>query len=168
MKLMRIALVFFLVMITPFWAFAQEEAAASDEASEGMTEPYSEHSLAAWHHVNEILSDFMPVHVASEMSLIAYHLAAEQMCDGVHTDPAKSGAAILELRPTNWDDLSEKAQQHWRDQFLTGFGIVLGVMIAEHAEHLGSFCEEVGTLITTDGNDWHYFDTSQPPAESES
>lgn len=162
MKIMKIALITMLALLSPMWAAAQEGAEADT------TEPYAEHSIAAWDHVNEILSDFMPPHVASKMSMVAYHLAAEQICDGVHTDPAKSGQAVLDLRPTNWDDLSEKAQQHWRDQFLTGFGIVLGVMIAEHSEHAEPFCNEVSSLIANDEVDWHFFDEDAPPAESDS
>ncbi len=138
----------------------------AQEESE-VVEGFESHAQAAWDHVHAIAAPFMSPDAISKLQLIAYHLAAEQVCDTVHTDPEKVGAAMLALRPANWDELDEEKQKHWNAALATNFGIVLGVMIAEHAGSAVPFCAEVDALMANPEVDWHLFDEdSEPEAEA--
>jgi len=147
--------------LIPLLTFAQEEAALGEQPE------YATRSGAAWAHVYETLSQYMPEDVISRLTLIAYHLTAEEICNGVHTNTAKVGQAVLALRPSNFDELSEAKQTHWNEIFLANLGMVIGVMLAEHAEEADSFCNEVHQLMADESNDWHYFDVNWVEGEPE-
>ncbi len=141
------------------------QALAQDEAE--VTAEIESHAKGAWDQVHAIAEPYMSAQAVSKLQLIAYHLAAEQVCEGVHSDPEKVGAAMLELRPANWDELDEDKQKHWNLALATNFGIVLGVMLAEHADSATPFCAEVGALMANEEVDWHLFD-QDPEPETES
>ena len=148
--------------LLPSLALAQEEAPLGEQPQ------FSGYSGAAWAHVYETLAQYMPQNAISRLTLIAYHLTAEEICNGVHTDTAKVGQAVLALRPSNFDELSEAKQTHWNEIFLANLGMVIGVMLAEHAEEADSFCNEVHQLMADESNDWHYFDVNWVEGEDES
>ena len=112
-----------------------------------------------WKIVYSLIDELMNEEIASKMSMIAYHEVAQEICDGVHTDPAKIKAAVLDMRPINYAELTEDDRHLWNKTALANYGMVFGVMLDQNIEDRDAFCTNVRATIADKDNDWHYFDT---------
>ena len=126
--------------------------------SSAFAQDISDSESAAWTEAYEMLSEYMDAQAVSKMTLVAYHLTAEQLCDDVHTDSNKINEAITAVRPSNYHDLPASSREHWNQAFLGNFGLVMGVMLAEHAGEGEAFCNEVRAVIADEDSTWDYFD----------
>ncbi|CAN0519422.1 unnamed protein product, partial [Scytosiphon promiscuus] len=122
--------------------FIFSQAANAKEAK-----PYDGHENAAWEKMQESLLMYMSADVASRLKLIVYHGVASTLCDGVSTDAEKIKKATDDIHPENWDKLSEEEHTKWTNAFLINYGMVFGVMLAEHADNTARFCQDVDALI---------------------
>ncbi|GAA4766604.1 hypothetical protein GCM10023219_09990 [Stakelama sediminis] len=123
-------------------------------------EQFNGYEDAAWTAMRADLAKAIPEHEASQLTLIAYHAVAEMLCDGVKMNMPKVTEATLALHPTNWDGLSAADQKQWDHTILVNYGMIVGVMLAEHADNSAPLCEDARSMIADEDNDWHYFATT--------
>lgn len=114
---------------------------------------------AAWEKVYEGLQQNMPIATASRLKFLVYHNVAVTLCDDLKTDAEKVQVATAELHPENWEELSQEDRTQWTNTFLVNYGIIFGVMLAEHAEHAEPFCEEA-RQTAADKETESYFDAA--------
>lgn len=108
---------------------------------------FAGHESKAWGIVYESLAKHVSPHAASKLKFMVYHAVATELCSGVETDPEKLKSAVDELHPENWDDLSAEDHARWTNAFLVSYGTVMGIMLAEHADHSDEFCKGVNDVI---------------------
>lgn len=128
--------------------FVLAASIASGTALAEETDVFAGHESAAWAKLHEGLLQYLSEHDASRVTYVAYHGVAAALCDGVETDKEKARAALVELHPANWDELSEDSRKHWNDVLLVNYGMAFGVLLAEHADHVGEMCEEVAETMS--------------------
>ena len=119
--------------------------------------PFAGHESVAWQKLYEALHDHMSQEVASRLKLIAYHGVATKLCDGVEMDKAKVTTAMNDLHPENWDELSDEDHAEWNNLTLVSYGMISGVMLAEHADHADEFCAGVKEVMADKESEWNYF-----------
>jgi len=123
-------------------------AAAQDEPSA----PYEQHEGAAWEEAFHHLLLYMSDDAASRLILVAYQSLAADLCENIEVDPIKFKPVGDALHPSNWDDLSEADRTEWNSKYLANFGMVIGLLLAEHADNVESFCEEAHSVAVEGGD----------------
>jgi hypothetical protein len=137
--------------------------AATTNESEKAAEQFNGYESAAWAAMQKDLAKVIPEHEASELTLVAYHAVAEMLCDNVKMDMEKVKAVVTNLHPTNWDDLNEQDHKQWEHLILVNYGMIVGVMLAEHADNAPPMCEDARAMIADKENDWHFFMVQAKP-----
>ena len=124
-------------------------------------DPFEGHESAAWEKVQNGLLRYMPVGAASRLQFLVYHSVAETLCSDLKTDKAKTQEATSELHPENWTELSQEERAEWTNAFLVNYGIVFGVMLAEHAEHTEPFCAEARQSASDAETETYFADSAE-------
>ena len=132
-------------------------ASVSAEEGESQAQAFAGYEDAAWQAMDEDLSKVLPEHEISALKLIAYHAVAEILCDGVSMDMERVHAATIALHPENWSELTDDEKKTWGNMLLVNYGMIVGVMLSEHAEKPAPMCAEANEMIADKENDWHYF-----------
>lgn len=132
-------------------------AAPVNPAAAQDAEPFAGHESAAWAKAHEVMMKHVTEHVASKLTLIAYHGVAESLCEGVATDREKVKQAVDELHPENWEEMSDEDHTQWTNVFLVLYGTASGLLLAEHADHVEPFCAEVDEIVADKESDWNLF-----------
>lgn len=139
-------------------ALAATPALAQDTST---PPPVAEFEDAAWKAMNADLATVMPRAEIAGLKLIAWHAVAEMLCDRVAMDMDKVTKATAALHPTNWEELTAEDHKTWEHNLLVNYGMIVGVMLAEHAENPAPVCAEANELMADSASDWHYFAASE-------
>ncbi|GGO87007.1 hypothetical protein GCM10011348_39190 [Marinobacterium nitratireducens] len=132
-------------------------AALDDGDTQQDDAAFAGHEGAAWEVVNETLLRHFSEDAASKLVYLAYHSVAVDLCEDVELDMEKYRDAMLELQPENWGELTDKEHIIWNGAFLGNYGMVFGVLLAEHADHRDALCSEVSSLIAEPDSGGSYF-----------
>jgi len=133
--------------LTVAFSLLASTALADDRTPAKEADKFAGHEGKAWSILHDGILEHLSPHAASQLKFMVYHAVAKELCDGVETDPAKLKKAIDAIHPENWDELSEEDHKKWTNAFLVSYGATLGVMLAEHAEHIEPFCKGVNDVL---------------------
>lgn len=127
-------------------------ASPAAQAPAGQTESQPEFAhieRAAWDKMQESLLRYFSADGAARMKFMVYHAVAAELCgDDVRMDVAKAAEVVREIHPENWVQLSEQDKATWNTKFIGNYGMVYGIMLAEHTHDIGALCAEAKALAS--------------------
>lgn len=124
--------------------------ASSPRAPVGQSDGQSEFAhleLAAWEKMQESLLSYFSEDGAARLKFMVYHAVAAEVCgDDIRMDVAKAAQMVMDIHPENWAQLTEQDKALWNNKFIGNYGMVYGIMLAEHTHDIRTLCSDAAAL----------------------